>query len=143
MPEWPPHPDRVFMALAAAWFETGRGKDQGLALEWLETLGSPGLCVSRACVRKAVTTYVPVNDGKPSDRKVYQLPVKQWRKYSVAIPENQTVHFVWDTKLNSDANEALQRLCENVTRVGSSASFVQMWVNLNPPLLNLFHHLTW
>jgi CRISPR-associated protein Csb2 len=21
--EWPPHPDRIFMALAAAWFETG------------------------------------------------------------------------------------------------------------------------
>jgi len=22
--EWPPHPDRIFMALAAAWFETGQ-----------------------------------------------------------------------------------------------------------------------
>ena len=21
--EWPPHPDRLYMALAAAWFETG------------------------------------------------------------------------------------------------------------------------
>ena len=27
--EWPPHPDRVFMALAAAWFETGREEPEG------------------------------------------------------------------------------------------------------------------
>ncbi|MGZ8975757.1 type I-G CRISPR-associated protein Csb2, partial [Methylomagnum sp.] len=34
--EWPPHPDRVFMALAAAWFETGQAADEGAALRWLE-----------------------------------------------------------------------------------------------------------
>jgi len=27
--EWPPHPARVFMALAAAWFETGEDPDEG------------------------------------------------------------------------------------------------------------------
>ena len=31
-PEWPPHPDRVFMALAAAWFETGQDEEEGLSL---------------------------------------------------------------------------------------------------------------
>jgi CRISPR-associated protein Csb2 len=49
--EWPPHPARVFMALAAAWFETeppgaeDEGRDdwtaEGAALRWLETLGDP------------------------------------------------------------------------------------------------------
>ena len=27
--EWPPHPDRVFMAMAAAWFETGQEAGEG------------------------------------------------------------------------------------------------------------------
>ena len=33
-PEWPPHPDRIFMALAAAHFETdgGRSEPGGAAL---------------------------------------------------------------------------------------------------------------
>ena len=40
--EWPPHPDRVFMALAAAWFETGEDTEEhareGDALRWLQAL---------------------------------------------------------------------------------------------------------
>ena len=35
-PEWPPHPDRVFMAMAAAYFEGGNAGDEREALEWLE-----------------------------------------------------------------------------------------------------------
>ena len=42
-PEWPPHPDRVFMALAAAWFETGEDAEEGHALRRLESLGPPDL----------------------------------------------------------------------------------------------------
>ena len=38
--EWPPHPARVFMALAAAWFETGEDADEKEALEWLERIES-------------------------------------------------------------------------------------------------------
>ncbi len=41
--EWPPHPGRVFMALAAAWFETGEDADEGHALRWLESLDDPQL----------------------------------------------------------------------------------------------------
>lgn len=32
--EWPPHPARVFMALAAAWFETGEDAEEEKALRW-------------------------------------------------------------------------------------------------------------
>ncbi|MGQ9588956.1 MAG: type I-G CRISPR-associated protein Csb2, partial [Planctomycetota bacterium] len=35
-PEWPPHPARVFMALAAAHFETGEDPAEREALLWLE-----------------------------------------------------------------------------------------------------------
>ena len=47
-PEWPPHPDRVFMALAAAWFETGEDAEEGHALRWLESLGPPAVAASAA-----------------------------------------------------------------------------------------------
>ena len=43
LPEWPPHPDRVFMALAAAFFETGCDPAERTALEWLESLPPPAL----------------------------------------------------------------------------------------------------
>ena len=70
--EWPPHPDRVFMALAAAWFETGKDKREGEALEWLEKQNAPDICASEAFNRQGlkdrrpmpVISYVPVNDSK-------------------------------------------------------------------------------
>ena len=36
--EWPPHPDRLFMALVAAWGDTGENLEHRKALEWLEEL---------------------------------------------------------------------------------------------------------
>ncbi len=44
--EWPPHPDRIYMALASAWFETGQDSREGNALNWLETIDPPGICAS-------------------------------------------------------------------------------------------------
>ena len=51
--EWPPHPDRVFMALAAAWFETGEDPAGGAALRWLEALPDPAMAASSHAVRTA------------------------------------------------------------------------------------------
>ncbi|GIW39501.1 MAG: hypothetical protein KatS3mg076_0078 [Candidatus Binatia bacterium] len=42
-PEWPPHPARVFMALAAAHFQTGADPSEREALLWLESLPPPAL----------------------------------------------------------------------------------------------------
>ena len=94
--EWPPHPDRVFMALAAAWFETGEGgeeaelrrwleepdtlqgepatphAEEGNALRWLQALPPPAIAASDAAQRTIVTSYVPVNDnggGRKSNPK--------------------------------------------------------------------------
>src|SRR6202048_4254317 len=73
--EWPPHPDRLFQALAAAW---GRNEppldDERRALEWLEELDMNSLLISApgAQRRRVVTAYVPPNDarttGKPGDK---------------------------------------------------------------------------
>ena len=86
--EWPPHPARVFMALAAAWFETepaatgGEDRDdwtdEGVALRWLETLGDPEMLlpeVEPCYERSKVTCYVPVNDkAGPSAATLQSCP---------------------------------------------------------------------
>ena len=67
--EWPPHPDRIFMALAAAWFETGQDVQEGNALHWLEELAPPGICASDRNVRTIATSFVPVNDTSVAGKK--------------------------------------------------------------------------
>ena len=146
--EWPPHPDRVFMALAAAWFETGEDTEdharEGAALRWLQSLSPPAIAASKAEPRTLVTSYVPVNDdggGRKSNPKtevdklrnegLALLPehrLRQPRGFPVAIPHCPVVHLIWrDAEL--DAHRApLERLAAKVTHVGHSASFVQAWV---------------
>src|SRR5262245_39216344 len=69
-PEWPPHPDRVFMALVAAWGESGENAEGKAALGWLETLGPPALRVSLvASVRTPCISFVAVNDDGSPMRK--------------------------------------------------------------------------
>jgi CRISPR-associated protein Csb2 len=145
--EWPPHPDRVFMALAAAHFEGDRSDKARRVLEWLETLSAPALAASEASNREIVTHYVPVNDpAAPSIRVdnlsrvsaeqvsegVSLLPEKrsrQPRQFPVSIPDDDTVYLVWDDiSIAPDHSAALSELCEQVTSVGHSASLVQMWV---------------
>ena len=63
-PEWPPHPDRVFMAMAAAYFEGGNAEDEREALEWLERQAPPAIRASEYAVRSPAAAFVPVNDAE-------------------------------------------------------------------------------
>lgn len=136
-PEWPPHPGRVFMALAAAHFETGEDPAERKALEWLETLGPPLLSVSDADPRSVVTCYVPVNADKASDLKDSTTAVQSApgltrhrvpRTFPRARPHDDIVYLLWRdvTPLPAHRN-ALGQLCRKVIRIGHSSSFVQMW----------------
>ena len=147
--EWPPHPDRVFMALAAAWFETGEDSAEGEALRWLEALPPPAIAASDADSRTTVVSYVPVNDAslsrkvptsgdlnKLKDAGLAQLPEyrsRQPRGFPVAIPHDPTVHLIWPEVELGAHRVALERLVAKVTHVGHSASFVQMWLEAKPP----------
>ncbi len=147
--EWPPHPDRVFMALAAAWFETGEDSAEGEALRWLETLPPPAIAASDATTRAAVVSYVPVNDAgvgrkmptggdlaKLRDAGLAVLPeyrLRQPRGFPVAIPRDPTMHLVWSEAELGVHRTALERLGAKVTHVGHSASFVQVWLETSPP----------
>ncbi|MDE2705779.1 MAG: type I-U CRISPR-associated protein Csb2, partial [Gemmatimonadota bacterium] len=147
--EWPPHPDRVFMALAAAWFETSEDPAEGEALRWFEALPPPAIAASDADSRTTVVSYVPVNDAslsrkvptsgdlsKLKDAGLAQLPEhrsRQPRGFPVAIPHDPTVHLIWSEVELGVHRVALERLVAKVTHVGHSASFVQMWLEAEPP----------
>lgn len=143
--EWPPHPDRIFMAMAAAYFETERDAAEREALEWLETRPSPQLCVPAGASRRDVlTTYVPVNDdaspGIWNQKKQTFKPHqeiqgvalgrnRQPRRFPAVVPDDPFVMLLWPDAEPSDAQRmVLERLCRKVTYVGHSASLVQMWV---------------
>ncbi len=137
-PEWPPHPARVFMALAAAHFETGADPAERRALLWLERLTPPQLRAPDAVPRAVVTHYVPVND-KPGDRakpptaSLQSIPQlardRQPRTFARAWLEDDTAYLVWrDVSATPEIAEALEGLCRKVTRVGHSTSLVQAWL---------------
>lgn len=145
-PEWPPHPDRVFMAWAAAHFETGESPLEREALEWLEQQGPPVVIASPAFAREIVTSYVPVNDAQTPRWKVGKEPSaeqlksglsllpefrsRQPRSFPVAIPDDDTVFLVWPSARPTDEHrDMLVTLCRKVTYVGHSASLVQMWLD--------------
>jgi CRISPR-associated protein Csb2 len=134
-PEWPPHPGRVFMALAAAHFETGADRAEREALEWLERLdGSPRIHAGEASPRALVTHYVPVNDrAGPTTAILPSAPAltrdRQPRTFARAWLDDEIVYMTWPDAEASDATRtALGQLCRKVTRIGHSASFVHMWL---------------
>ncbi len=147
LPEWPPHPARVFMALAAAMFETGEAQEERSALEWLEQQGNPFLRVSEAEPRDVVKHHVPVNDsGAPVKGKkaLTQLQsvalgrVRQPRTFPRVRPHEDTVFLVWPNAEPSERERsALASICAKVIRIGHSSSLVQMWLEQAPPECNL------
>ena len=133
--EWPPHPARVFMALAAAHFETnGDGKDkrdedaERAALEWLASLPPPDLTVPQHTLRDVRTVYVPVNDqvGGEALLKRSRQPRFFPRVYIGSEPLRQTWHT--PDAPPTEYLDALESICRNVTRIGHSSSLV--WVRL-------------
>jgi CRISPR-associated protein Csb2 len=151
--EWPPHPARVFMALAAAHFETGKDAVERASLEWLEEQVPPSMKAGEADRREVVTHYVPVNDPKLPDKikddaktetikaGVSVLPQhrsRQPRAFPRVWLREDTVYLIWgEVTPDTECRAALDRLCGNVIRIGHSSSLVQMWVETNPPQPNV------
>lgn len=145
-PEWPPHPDRAFQALVAAWGQTERDPEQAKALRWLEQQQPPELAFAGEalpCSDRSV--FVPVNDLQASSRtRSYSdnmrslLPEhrKKAERQFAAYTVNAPFALIWP---NSDPDfttlEALRALCAQVTHVGQDTSFVRMWIaDQSPPV---------
>jgi CRISPR-associated protein Csb2 len=157
-PEWPPHPDRVFMALVAAWGEAGEDAAGREALQWLETLAAPALAVSlEVSERTSFTSYVPVNDdSSPIGKKgpfgpMGSLPIgrnRQPRQFPAVVPDSPALFLVWNIDVPANLRPALEKVCGLVTCLGHSASPVRVWVEEQPPTPTLVpddnrptHHL--
>lgn len=136
--EWPPHPGRVFMAMAAAHFQTGEDLAERAALEWLEQQTPPQIRASAYTQRASITQFVPVNDVVgPATAPIQSAPgfsrKRQPRQFATACLDDDSVFFWWP-----DANPglhftSLDSLCGKVTRIGHSLSLVQMWASKEPP----------
>lgn len=145
--EWPPHPDRVFMALVAAWGEAGEDTTQRRALEWLERLGAPSLSVPlETSERTSLIRYVPVNDDSaPLGKKglygtTESMPIgrnRQPRYFPAVIPSSPVFHLLWDTTLPEEIRAAMEGVCQLVTYLGHSATPVRVWVEDRPQTANL------
>jgi len=129
--EFPPHPGRVFMAMAAAHFQTGEDVRERRALEWLESQSlAPSISTSEFWERRAssgrlpVETYVPVNDkhGGVAGRS------RQPRSFPTVRINDERVFLIWKSDAPADIRDALDGLCSKVTRIGHSSSVVQMWL---------------
>lgn len=148
-PEWPPHPGRFYMALAATYFETdGPSADKAAeqrALEWLATLPAPSLIAADAGARATIAFYVPVNpeDRTPETSTLQSAPgmprLRQPRAFPTVVPPRDAgqgaadVTFEWlDAPSSSEHLPALDRLCRNVIRIGHSSSFVMAWAEIGP-----------
>ena len=141
--EWPPHPDRLFQGLVAAW---GRNDvpdvDEQHALEWLESLPADCISVSapKAAERQVVTAFVPPNDARTTRDPTNSMRVipelrknRQPRAFPAAIPLSvpAVVHYSWE--LGEDAanafethKDALAKLAREVTYLGHSHSLVRV-----------------
>jgi CRISPR-associated protein Csb2 len=136
--EWPPHPARVFMALAAAYFETGGDAAECAALEWLEAQPAPQISAPGHVERPVVTQYVPVNDRAGPSKAPLQSAsgltrARQPRTFARAWLHDDTAYLVWPEAQPGSHLAALERLCCRVTRIGHSASLVQTWATQSAP----------
>ncbi|RIK73873.1 MAG: type I-U CRISPR-associated protein Cas5/Cas6 [Planctomycetota bacterium] len=127
--EWPPHPARVFMALAAAHFETEpTNAAQREALQWLAALDAPNMTIPDATPRDVLTVYVPVNDQKGGEALVKRS--RQPRHFPRMYVGETPVRLTWesDSPEASTHIDALEDVCRSVTRIGHSSSLT--WVRV-------------
>mgnify|MGYP001187645390 CR=1 FL=1 len=151
--EWPPHPDRVFQALVAAWGRNAPPDDkERLALEWLEQLDADDLAVFAPSQkhRDVATVYVPPNDAATSGRTGARAPKeldaalrvvpefrknRQPRSFPAVLPSSKTmqVHYQWrldEKQIRQFAKhrQCLETLAREVHYLGHSHTLVRMAV---------------
>lgn len=148
--EWPPHPDRVFQALVAAWGEGDADAPGAAALRWLEAQTAPQIAPptgDRVQSGSSPKVFVPVNDSnaqvwKKSGKLVFAQPIRelnigrdrQPRSFpSTVVEPTATCALIWPDAAPGEHRARLARLCAQVIRIGHSRSLVRMWLTDEPP----------
>lgn len=152
--EWPPHPGRLFMALAAAHFQTGADPAEREALLWLDgsdrggEISPPHIAAPDAMPRAIATHFVPVNPRMTDEKKARNnekkkgkrpppplqsapgvIRTRQDRTFARAWLDDDTVWIFWpELDLPASHRRALEQLCAKITRLGHSSSLVHVWL---------------
>jgi CRISPR-associated protein Csb2 len=132
--EWPPHPDRVFQALVAAWGDMGCAPTGERALAWLAALDPPEIaCPLNVSQPEAPRTYVPVNDVATVDTPRQRKP----RRFPSIVVGEAVCALVWPAADPGEHFDALSHLCAAVSHVGHSTSVVRMTAERSAPAVKL------
>lgn len=132
--EWPPHPARLFMAIAAAYFETREQPETEVdelhraALQWLEVQSPPTLYASDASQRRILTVFVPVNDSAKADQLLADKRSRQPRYFPTSLPHEPVLHYAYVESPPSYVVQGLESLLPEVVRIGHSSSLVTVWL---------------
>ncbi len=133
-PEWPPAPDRLFSALVAAAYTNSKKlpADEAAALRWFEQLPPPswsGTIHSSSETRngRVILTAVPKN--YEVKKELHQNALR----YATSIASESPGYWTWSDVDPTKHLVALTHLIHRVSYLGSSASFVSLWIESNPP----------
>ena len=135
LPEWPPHPSRLFSALVASAYRSGCGMTElkRRALEWLESLPPPSMAEPVADISPAPVTYVPPGDkGKSGQHRVHRLRQPRFFPSAIILGE-PVVHYGWRENPETDLFPVLDEIASGVTHVGTSHSIAV--VTLSPGVM--------
>ena len=142
--EWPPHPDRVFMALVDAWGTFGHDPSEGRALEWLESQDPPDIAAPEARHRTGFKNFVPTSANSAKGlgylhssyiQEITSGVIRKERHFpAVVLPDDDTtVRMIWrDAKPDGAVVGALSGMAGRVSRIGHSASLTRVAVSEGP-----------
>ncbi len=138
-PEWPPHPDRLFSALVAAYYQSSAGTGRS-ALEWLERQGPPSLAVPHLphalTDGRTMLAMVRTNDAETGDERGSVLPDRRKLQPRVfpSIGVDAPVYFIWQhANADPDTAAALATITTHMPYLGSSKSPILAWIEDTPP----------
>jgi CRISPR-associated protein Csb2 len=150
VPEWPPHPARLFAAMVSAAAETRCLERFRPVLRWLEGLEPPpDIAASteplprmpwpnRRRLAAAPEVFVRINDPENKNgSQAHPIPMfrgLQKRFFPSVRAQESTIVFVWpQAELNGEQRGHMEDLCSRIGYLGSSRSKVRVVLADSPP----------
>jgi CRISPR-associated protein Csb2 len=124
LPEWPPHPGRLFSALVSA----ARSDAEWEALRWLERQEAPAVEASPATAAPVRRSYVVTNRvAARGGSQTHPGRTNQLRTRAGVTPQQPTARFIWQQATpDPDLARTLDGLCGRVPYFGRSTSIVTL-----------------
>ena len=130
LPEWPPHPSRLYSALVASAYRSNfdGSNAQRAALQWFEALPPPAISCPPADLMPSPRAYVPPGDSVERKGKkkevVHEHGVHRWRQPrqfpSAVVLGDPTVIYQWEIEPEKEMLTTLDRLAAGITHLGTS-----------------------